>query len=226
MTVHRPHRKSRLQSWLFVAFALLALILLAAFLNLEALFEELGRADWNILLSAVGCLTAGYLIFGLRLRFILRNQPNLAAAFHSNNLSNLITLLTPIPAVALRVVSIAQLSPVTYEEAIPGMAIDRLLDIAMRVISLVLVIILVTSKQLTLATLLLTVAIIGLLLGAVILLAHNGDAIASRITGWLSHSTRFRGQRLERFLTGLVQGLTSVGSARRLIAALLISSVM
>ena len=226
MTVQRPQRNSRLRTWLFVAAALLAVILLAAFLNLQALFEQLGSADWTLLLSAAGCLVAGYLVFGLRWSYILRSKPGLAPAFHSNNLSDLITLMTPIPAVALRVVSIAQISPVTYEEAIPGMAVDRLLDIAMRVISLVLVTILATSRALTFVTLLLTVAIIALLLGAIILLAHNGDAIASRISSWLSRSKRVRGQRVKRFLTGLVQGLTSIGSTKRLIVALLISIIM
>jgi len=226
MTVQQPQRKSRLRTWLFVAAALLAVILLAAFLNLEALFVQLGSANWTLLLSAAGFLVAGYFILGLRWRYILRNKPDLAPAFHSNNLSDLITLLTPIPAVALRVVSITQISPVTYEEAIPGMAVDRLLDIAMRLISLVLAFVLATGSQLTFGTMLLTVAILALLLGAIILLAQNGDAIANRITIWLSRSSRFSGQRVERILTGLIQGLTAVGSTRRLIAALLISMVM
>ena len=216
----------RRRIWLYLLAALLLIILLTYLLDLDAVLKELRSADWRMLLLSAGFLLVGYYFFGLRWRYILLNIPGMAPSFHSNNISNMITILTPIPALALRVVSIAEITPVTYGDAIPGMAVDRMSDIVMRIISLVIIIILATGRQLTAGTLLLTAAIISLLLSVFILLAHNGDKVAERVSSWLSRFPRLGKERVSRALSGLARGLDHVGSTRHLIVALLISLVM
>jgi uncharacterized protein (TIRG00374 family) len=206
--------------------ALIIILLLAYLLDLDAVLDELRRADWRVLLLSAGFLLVGYVFFALRWRYILLNIPGMAPSFHSNNISNLITILTPIPAVALRVVSIAEITTVTYGESIPGMAADRMLGLAMRIISLVLALIWATGRRLTIGTLVLTATVIALLLGAFILLANNGSKVADRISGWLSHFPKLGKERVSRALSGLVRGLNQIGSTRHLVVALLISLVM
>jgi uncharacterized protein (TIRG00374 family) len=218
--------KSHRRLWLYLLAALIIILLLAYLLDLDEVLKELRKADWRTLLYAAGFLLVGYVSLALRWRYILLNNPGMAPSFHSNNISNLITILTPIPAVALRVVSIAEITTVTYGEAIPGMAVDRLSDTVMRIISLVIVIILATGRRLTAETLILTAGVIGLLLGLFILLAHNGDKVAERITGWLSRFPQVGKERVSRALSGLVRGLDQIGSTRHLIVALLLSLVM
>jgi uncharacterized protein (TIRG00374 family) len=218
--------KPRRRIWFYILAALLLICLLAYLLDLDAVLKELRSADWRILLVSAVFLAVGYFFFGLRWRYILLNIPGMAPTFHSNNISNMATILTPIPAVALRVVSIAEITKVTYGEAIPGMAVDRMSDIVMRIISLVIVVIMATGRHLTAGTLLLTAAAISLLLGVFILLAHNGDKVAEWVARMLSRFPRLGKERVSRALSGLVLGLDHIGSTRHLIVALLISLVM
>ena len=218
--------KPRRRIWLYLLAAVLLIILLAYLLDLDAVLKELRSADWRILLVSAVFLALGYFFFGLRWRYILLNIPGMAPSFHSNNISNMITILTPIPALALRVVSIAEITPVTYGDAIPGMAVDRMSDIVIRIISLVIIIVLATGRQLTAGTFMLTAAIISVLLGVFILLAHNGDKVAEWVSSWLSRFPRLGKERVSRALSGLARGLDHVGSTRHLIVALLISIVM
>ena len=173
MPTEEAQRKSRRRIWLYILAALIIILLLTYLLDLDEVLKELRKADWRLMLYAAGFLVVGYIFFALRWRYILLNNPRMAASFHSNNISNLITILTPIPAMALRIVSISEITPVSYGEAISGMAADRMLGLAMRIISLVLALILATGRRLTIGTLLLTAAVIALLLGSFILLANS-----------------------------------------------------
>jgi uncharacterized membrane protein YbhN (UPF0104 family) len=96
MPSEETKHKSRRRIWLYILAALIIILLLAYLLDLDEVFKELRKADWRMMLYAAGFLVVGYVFFALRWRYILLNNPGMAPSFHSNNISNLITILTPI----------------------------------------------------------------------------------------------------------------------------------
>jgi hypothetical protein len=127
------------------------------------------------------------------------------------------TIISPVPAVALRVVSISRTTPVNYTEAIPGMVVDRSIGLIIRIILLAAVILMATSRSLSILTIVMFVVLMGLFLGVIIWTAHHAEKIADWISGLLARLPKINEEEAGNALSGLVEGIASYGSTKRLL---------
>lgn len=204
----------------------IVVILLAVLLDLDKVWKDLKGIDWLEMLVASVFLLVGYVLVSVLWRYILANRPNFLTTFHTDSISFMTTILSPVPAVALRVVSISRTTPVNYTEAIPGMAVDRSIGLVIRIILLAAVILMATSRSLSIRTIVMFVVLTGLFLVVIIWTAHHAEKITNWISGLLARLPRISEEQAENMLSGLVEGISSFGSTRRLLVILSLSFFM
>jgi hypothetical protein len=171
-------------------------------------------------------LLIGYVLVSVGWRYILANRPNYLTTFHTDCTSFMTTILSPIPAVVLRVVSISRTTPVDYIQAVPGMAVDRVIDLVIRIILLAGVILLATSRSLSSLTIVMFVAITVLFLGFIIWTARHAEKITAWLSKLLVRLPMVSEEQAEKALSGLVGGISSLGSTRRLLMVLSLKFIM
>jgi uncharacterized protein (TIRG00374 family) len=204
----------------------IVVILLAILLDLDKVWKDLRGIDWWEMLVASVFLLVGYVLVSVLWRYILANRPKFLTTFHTDSISFMTTILSPIPAVALRVVSISRTTPVNYTEAIPGMAVDRIIGLVIRIILLAAVILMATSRSLSILAIVMFVVLTGLFLGIIIWTARHAEKIKDWISGLLTRLPRISEEQAGNALSGLVEGISSFGSTKRLLFTLSLSFVM
>lgn len=217
---------SRRSIWTTIGLIILVVILFVVFLDMDKVLSELQGIDWQVMLVATAFLLVGYLLISVRWRYILANRPEYLTTLNTDSASFMTTILTPVPAIALRVSSIVRATPVTYVEAIPGMAVERFMDLNMRILALLNLILLMTGSELSIQTVVAFLAITGLILGAVLWIALHAENITDWISGLLTRLPNINTEQVGNSLSGFAKGISSYGSTKRLFVALLLSLLM
>ena len=220
------NRNPRRRIWITLGLITIILLLLAYFVEWEDVLYILRHTQWDFIVIAGGFLFLGIIFISLRWRFVLDNKPKFLAAFHANSIGYLVTILTPIPGPALRVVALTQSSDVSISSATPAMAIDLLLSLVMRIIALIIALTLGVKLSQAISSILIGAALIVAVLGFMIWVIRHPKKILSSISGLLSRLPGMRGERLEKSLSELQAGISTLSSIRQILCALLLSVIM
>lgn len=209
-----------------VGFIVIILVVLFYLVDPQEIWQAIQNANWRWLLAALIGLMAGILMISVRWRFLLQHRSTYRQTLMSDGMSNLTTSLSPIPAPALRVVTISRISPVTITQSTSGMVVDRLLEQIMRVICLLLA--LISFARLLVSPVALAGNFVFILLGLLALLwiFRRPDTVIHRLAGLGGSIPGVEQKKAHSFATKLVQGFILAGSPGRFLRAFLISLVM
>ena len=219
-------KKSRRKTWFIVLMIALVVILLAIFIDFGAVLEALGQADLGILAIGALILLAGFLLISFRGRYLWGNQPEFLTTFHTDSISYMIRMVTPLFVPVLRVATISMATPLTVSEATPGMMAERLLELVMRFVFLVIAAVMISVSEVTSGWIILWVLLLLGVFYLVIRFGSHADEYLPRLSAWLGHFERIDEERIRDPLTRLGVGLKMVGSTRRMILSLLLSLLM
>jgi uncharacterized protein (TIRG00374 family) len=162
----------------------------------------------------------------LRWRFVLDNKPSFIEVFHADSIGYLVTVLSPIPGPALRVVALTQSSKVSISSATPAMVMDLLLGVVMRIIALILALTIGVSLSQAFSSIVIGGLLILAVLGFMTWLIRHPDKVLPGISRLLSGLPGMRGERLEKSLADLQVGISTLGSTKSILYALLLSLIM
>jgi uncharacterized membrane protein YbhN (UPF0104 family) len=218
--------KSRRKTWFIVLLIALVIILLLTLVDVGAVLDALRLADLGLLAIGALILLAGFLLISVRGRYLLGNQPELLTTFNTDSISYMIRMVTPLFVPVLRVATLSMATPLTESDITPGMMAERLLELVMRFIFLVLAAILIAVSDVSSAWVILWVALLFGLVALVIRFGSHADEYLPRLSHWLGQFQRIDEERIRDPLTRLGIGLKMVGSTRRMILSLLISLLM
>ena len=219
-------KDSRKRIWFMLGAVLLIFVLLGTIVDIKDVFNILGDTDWGVMAIGVGCLIIGILLLTLRWRFILDNEPVFLDTLSADGISYSSKFFLPVPLPVLRVVALSLVTPISISEAAPGVLIDRLMVLIMRLLALALTILLVSEASLSLGVILGGVLIVFALFGLTIWLARHTSSFLPRLTKIAARLPNMSEERLQRSMSHLQHGLTQVESTRKLVVAQLISLVM
>jgi uncharacterized protein (TIRG00374 family) len=219
-------RKSRRAYWITAGIITVILILFFLLLDPGEIWNELRQADWRILLLAWVFLVAGLGLLSLRWRYLLRGAPSYPQVLKSDGMSFLTTSLTPVPAPALRVVTLSRIAPVSATLATSGMVVDRLLEQIMRVTCLLLA--LIVYARLLVSTASMVGNLVAIVLGLVLVfwMIRNPAPFISSLSRLTSRLPGLSEKQAHSFISNLVQGFVLAGTPLRFFIALLLSIVM
>jgi hypothetical protein len=194
-------------------------IALATLVDVREVIGILQEVEWVILLPSILALAAGYAMLATLWRYLLLNRPRWLSAFHANNLSNLINILSPIPAFPVRIVVISTDPAVSLPKATSSELVVRLLDQSMRGVVILITIFLSTQVE---------VAPLSILVGFLLLVAallflfwmiRRKDQIVRWGTALLTHIPRVSDELAHGIMLDLMDGLADAGRPNRLIPA-------
>jgi uncharacterized membrane protein YbhN (UPF0104 family) len=200
-------------------------IALATLVDLREVVHILSETEWIYLLPAIAALVCGYMMLSTLWRYLLLNRPRWFSTFHATNLSNLINILSPIPAFPVRLVAVSTDPAVSLPKAISSEMVVRLLDQAIRVTVVLVTIFLSTRVEIAP----LSILVAFLLLVAALLLLFWMIRNKHKITGWgtaiLRRVPRISDDLAHGIMVELMDGLTDAGRPDRLIPAWLMMAV-
>jgi uncharacterized protein (TIRG00374 family) len=219
-------KKSRRKTWFIVLLIALVVILLAVFIDFGAVLDALGQADFGILAIGAVLLLAGFLLISLRGRYLLGNQPGYLTTFNTDSISYMIRMVTPLFVPVLRVATLSMATPLTVSEITPGMMAERLLELVMRFVFLVIAGVLISVSKVTSGWIILWIVVLLGVFYLVIRFGSHADEYLPRLSVWLGQFQRIDEERIRDPLTRLGVGLKIVGSTRRMVLSLLLSLLM
>ncbi len=219
-------KKSRKKTIFIVLLIALVIILLAVFIDFGAVLDALKRADFKIMAVGALLLLGGFLLISLRGRFLWGNQPEFLTTFNTDSISYMIRMVTPLFVAVLRVATISMATPLTVSEATPGMMAERLLELVMRFVFLVIAGVLISVSKVTSGWIILWVLVLLGVFYLVIRFGSHADEYLPRLSHWLGRFERIDEERIHTPLVRLGVGLKTVGSSKRMIISLMMSLLM
>ena len=194
-------------------------IALATLVDVQEVIHILSETDVVFLLPAAVVLVSGYAMMATLWRYLLLNRPRWLSAFHANNLSNLVNILSPIPAFPLRIVVISTDPAVSLPKATSSELVVRLLDQAMRATVILVTIFLSTRVDVAPLSILFVFLVLVAALLLLFWMIRNKDKILIWGTSLLRRVPRVSDQLAHGIMVELMDGLVDAGRPDRLIPA-------
>lgn len=219
-------KKSPRKTIFIVLLIALVVILLAIFIDFGAVWDAIRRADLGLLAIGALILLAGFLLISLRGRYLLGNQPGFLTTFNTDSISYMIRMVTPLFVPVLRVATLSMATPLTVSEITPGMMAERLLELVMRFVFLVISAVLISVSEVTSGWIIVWVLVLLGVFYLVIRFGSHADEYLPRLSVWLGQFQQIDEERIRDPLTRLGVGLKMVGTTRRMVLSLLMSLLM
>jgi len=214
------------RGWISVAVILLVVILLAYVLDLGDLLDALRSILLQPLTLGGLFIMAGLVLISVRWRYLLAQRVSFMEVFHSNTISYMIRMFTPIYEVLLRVATLSMTTSLSVSQATPAAMAERLLETVMRIIALILALVLVSTTKIASGWVILWVFVLAVLFVGLVRFSNHAEEYMPRLTTWLARLPRMDEERLEGPLSSLGEGLSTVGTTRRLTLSMLLSLLM
>lgn len=217
-------KRSRL--WLTILIVAVILLILFYFVDIESVLLILQHTDWRVMLVGAVILVVGFLINTILYRYTLANKPGFMKTFHSDGIGYMVTLLSPIPGPAMRVVTLSRTSSVSASRATSSMVIYVIFGMIMRVLSLIIALLLISNLEAEAGRItILTLIGLGLLV-FIIWVLRRADVIFPFFLELISRLPRVNEERIKGTMDGLQVALTEVNTYRQILVSLLLSISM
>ncbi|MGD9093087.1 MAG: lysylphosphatidylglycerol synthase transmembrane domain-containing protein [Anaerolineales bacterium] len=205
--------------WVRVLVIGLIIVAFLIFFDVEEVLGYIRNADWGYLGLAVVAILVGYLLTGVRWRHLLGRRPTLRFTFDTMNVSNMSNLMTFIPVTAIRAVLMGENKEVTIPQATSSLSIAIILDWIIKIIALLGAIMITLGTATSGNIFLISGVIIVVIIGAILLLVANAEKVVARGVPLLTRLPFLSEEQSQGIMTGLMEGLQGVGSARQLLVA-------
>ncbi len=216
--------KPRTSLLLTAGLILLIMALFAALVDLQAVFLQLRRADWQLSLLAAGALLLGLGLYALRWQMLLVNRAAYADVFHAANIGHMTNILVPLRAgEAARVAAISRDPGVSLSQGTSSVAVERWLEQLMRLAALGGALALGIGLELSPRTIFGGLAALALALTGMIALVRGRARVEVRGGRWLGRLPRVTEAQAREVIAGFLEGLSGVASPRRLAGAFTLS---
>jgi uncharacterized protein (TIRG00374 family) len=218
--------KPRWRIWIAVFLIIIIIVILAYIVDWDKVLQILKKTDWRIMGVAAIALIIGCILISVRWRYLLANKPGLMNTFHADSMGYNVTMISPLPAPVLRVVTQSQVSSLPLPYVSSAMVVESLLGMVMRIISLIVIYLVTASLSESFFSIIIGIALIILTLGGIIWLVNNTEQAMDKITSLASRLPFVGEERAQKITSGLGEGLAAAGSKRRLAVGISYSLIM
>ena|GEM_PF-2245998 len=225
--VAATNKRKRWLIWGTIGAIILIAILFIALVDFDQVLRQLGRVNWQYLLVGSVPLVVGYLFYALRWRSLLPQGIKLFDVFHAGNSGQMVNTWIPSRlGILVRTTMISQEYELPFVKVMSSVVIERWFETVMRLIALIGTVMLLTSRDFSIWTVVILLAIIGLSWGLLVGISRYQTTILEKWPRKLAGLPGLDQEKAERLLSGLLIGLVGVGSTRRLTIAFVWSVVM
>lgn len=205
---------------------ILVLGLLATLVDWTLVGRILTRADAIRLVAATALLTLGYAAYALRWRYLIKDQPALSVTFHNANIGSMVNALLPgRPGDAVRTLLLAGNCNLPALEVASSVVVERWYEQIMRLAALGGALMLGIGAGVTGMTALGSLLYLTASYLTMIFLLQRRAWILQKAPPLASHLPRVSEENARQWLSNLIDGLSGISQPRRLLAALLWSTL-
>ena len=212
--------------WLSLGVALLIILLLIYFVEWDEVLDIFQLTDWMRVFWGSIALIPGFILISIRYRMILANKPSLLRTFHSDSIGYMVTMFTPVPAPALRVVTLNQITSLSFQFVSSGMVVETLLGVVMRILAFIGTLLLTTRVTESLGSIIISVAVVVLTFAGIIWFVNHVEQVVKKVGEWIIRLPFIGADRINRFLTEFQTGFKEAGSNRTLAIGMVNSILM
>jgi uncharacterized protein (TIRG00374 family) len=206
----------------------LLVIFFIAVVDFDKVFRQLGRIDWATFI-VVGSilLLLGYGLYALCWRSVMPPGARFFDVFHAGDAGQMINTWIPSRlGILVRTTMISQEYKQPFVKVMSSVVIERWLETVMRIIALTGMVLLLTTRDFSIWTAVILLAILGLSWGLLVAISRHQTTILEKWPQKLGKLPGLDQEKAKRLLSGLLIGLVGVGSARRLTIAFVWSVLM
>jgi len=191
--------------------------------DLRTVFALMRAVDPVTISYSMGFMVLSFILVAMRLRFFLGEKISLRQTFYGDALGFMLTHFLPLPTPLLRALAVERTTPLNGSQVSPVMAVDYLLSIVSRFISIFFLIFLIPTALDSTWSLVGSVLMVAALLGGLVWLVNHLDQAFTVLARWLGAMPRLSEEGVRRTLEEVREGLETAGSTRGLLIGLLYS---
>ena len=216
---------SRKRMWRIGGGVVLLLVIFFLLTDPGEIIAHLRDIEWADIVLSVIFFVIGCLFLTVRLRYILFNKSRWWDTFYANSIGYLIHIAMFVPAMIGRTVTVGWITSVTVPQAYSALVVERLLDMIMRVLVIVVGITVFSTGTDPLRSVAGNLIVLIVAFSVLYWLLKHRE----KVVNWLvSLLTGFKGiseTQIRDTASDLLEGLDAVGSTRRLVVSLLLSCI-
>ena len=217
---------NRRRIWITIGIVLVIILILVYFVEWDEVVQIFKLTHWEIVILGAVPLILGYILISFRWRKILASKPDLITTFNSDSIGYMVKMFTPVPAPALRAVTLNRISSLPLDYVSSGMVVETLLGIVMRILALIATILLTTKSTESIGSIIVSGLLIVLTFVGIIWLVNHAEQVVKKIGSWIKQLPLIDAERLDPILTDIQTGVREVGSNRTLTIGMLNSIIM
>jgi uncharacterized membrane protein YbhN (UPF0104 family) len=219
-------KRSSGRTWIAILIVILILIVLGFLIDLDDLFDAFRDLKWDYLVLGALFLVPGLLMISVRGRYLMDNRASFITTFHTDAISYMIRMFTPVYVPVLRAATFSAATQTPVSEITPALMAERLFEVILRLVMSVLAGILISTTGVAPVWVILWVVALAGLFAGVVFVVNQVDEYLPRLTTWLARLPRLDEARLKGPIDNLGKGLSKVGTTRRMVFSLLLSLLM
>jgi len=202
---------------------ILVVVILIYLVDLPTVFALIRAVDPVLILYSMGFMVLSFILVAMRLRFFLGEKISFRQTFYGDALGFMLTHFLPLPTPFLRALAVERTTPLNGSQVSPAMAVDYLLSIVSRFISVFFLIFLIPTAIDSAWSLAGSILMVIALLGGLVWLVNHLDQAFTVLARWLGSMPRMNEEQVRRTLEKVREGLETAGSTRGLLVGLLYS---
>ena len=219
-------RGSPRRALITILIVILVLIVLSFLVDLDDLFDAFRDLKWVYLALGALFMVPGLLMITVRGRYLMDNRAGFLTTFHTDAISYMIRMFTPVYVPVLRAATFSMATKTPVSEITPALMAERLFEVIMRLVMSVLAGVLISTSGVAPAWVIFWVVALGGLFAGIVFVVNRVDEYLPRLTTWLARLPRLDEERLKAPMDNLGKGMTTVGTSRRMIFSLSLSLLM
>lgn len=184
-------------------------------IDFRAVGRTLQAADPRLLLLASAMLIAGMVAYAVRWRRIMADQPPFALTFHAANAGHAGNIIIPLRGgEVLRIIILGQSQYASYAEATSSYGVERVLELIMRYLALLLAILYGVGLPFNSLTAVFTIGGLAGILLLIVWLVNHPDEALTHIPPVIGRLPLINEQQARGWVGDALNSLQSVGTPR------------
>jgi len=208
---------------LMIIGVVIVVAILIYLVDMRTVFALMRAVDPVLISYSMGFMVLSFILVAVRLRFFLGEKISLRQTFYGDALGFMLTHFLPLPTPLLRALAVERTTPLNGSQVSPAMAVDYLLSIVSRFISIFFLIFLIPTALDSAWSLVGSILMVTALLGGLVWLVNHLDQAFTVLARWLGSMPRMNEEQVHQTLKNVREGLETAGSTRGLLVGLFYS---
>jgi uncharacterized protein (TIRG00374 family) len=204
-----------------IAIITLIIIIFLVFIDIDEVIQIIKRSDLRYLFTASLAFIGGLILFAVRWQYLLAGKPKFLSTFYASCVGHMLNILFPIRVGDVgRIIMLGKKESIPISEVTSSFFIERLLEQLFRLITLGIAVYVGIGLTISPYSLAFGLALTGTIIFGLSWLVNHPERALKIFPQLISKIPKVTEKKAYEIVDGLLDGLSSVSSTRRMIQAI------